>query len=68
MSDLTEKVSAESYRKLRADARLVNDTEWMRVYELGPKSFSHESKFLTDRLQMSATSFASRWPTMTPTE
>jgi hypothetical protein len=41
----------------------------MRVYELpSPKSLSYESKFLTDELQISAESFASRWPTMTPAE
>ena len=68
MSYPTEKMSAESYRKFRTDAKLVSETEWMRVYELAPKSFSYESKFLTDGLQMSAESFASRWPTMTQTE
>jgi hypothetical protein len=62
-------MSAESYRKLRANAKLVKETEWMRVYELGPpKSFTYESKFLTDKLQISAESFATRWPTMTPAE
>jgi hypothetical protein len=68
MPDPTEKMSAEAYRKSRADAKLVSETEWMRVYELAPKSFSYESRFLTDGLQISAESFASRWPTMTPTE
>jgi hypothetical protein len=63
------RMSAESYRKLRANAKLVEETEWMRVYELGPpKSFTYESKFLTDKLQISAESFATRWPTMTPAE
>lgn len=68
MSDPKERLSAESYKKLRDNAKLVKETEWMRVYELGSKSLSYESKFLTDKLQISAESFASRWPTMTPTE
>jgi len=69
VSDRTERMSAESYRKLRVDAKLVKETEWMRVYELGPpKSRSYESKFLMDELQISAESFASRWPAMTPAE
>lgn len=70
MPDPTERMSAETYRKHRADAKLVTETEWMRVYELAaPKnSLSYESKFLTDGLQMSAKSFVSRWPIMTPTE
>jgi hypothetical protein len=66
--DPKERLSAESYRKLRAAGKLAKETEWMRVYELGSKSLRYESKFLTDELQISAESFASRWPTMTPAE
>jgi hypothetical protein len=37
MSYPTEKMSGESYRKFRADAKLVSETEWMRVYETCPE-------------------------------
>lgn len=68
MFDPKERLSAESFRKLRGAGRLVKETEWMRVYELGSKSLRYESKFLTDELQISAESFASRWPNMTSAE
>jgi hypothetical protein len=47
---------------------LVKDTEWMRVYQTGPKSYHYESKFLTDGLQVSAQSLVTRWPSMTANE
>jgi hypothetical protein len=48
--------------------KLVKDTEWMRVYQTGPKSYHYESKFLTDGLQVSAPSLMTRWPSMTAKE
>jgi hypothetical protein len=66
--DPKERLSAESYRKLRGAGKLIKETEWMRVYELGSKSLRYESKFLTDELQISAESFASRWSNMTSAE
>src|ERR1700721_707607 len=64
MSEPTNPMTPESYRKARANAKLIKETEWMRVYEMGPKSRHYESRFLTDEVQMSADSFVARWPSM----
>jgi len=64
MSEPQEPMSPESCEKARASAKLVRETEWMRVYELGPKRLQYESKFLRNEIQMSADSFATRWPSM----
>jgi hypothetical protein len=42
--------------------KLVKETEWTRVYEVGGW-MCHESKFMTDGLKVSAESIKARWPT-----
>ncbi len=49
-------VSAYSERKL------VQESEWMRVYRVDARTQMHESKFLTDHLAVSADSIRRRWP------
>jgi hypothetical protein len=39
-------------RELGGDVTLEKETEWMRVYDLGPKLLHYESKFLTEGLQL----------------
>jgi hypothetical protein len=68
MSEPTNPMTYESYRKARANAKLIKETEWMRVYEMGPTHLSYESKFLKDEVQMSGDSFLARWPSMTKQE
>jgi hypothetical protein len=41
---------------------LIRETEWSREYRVGPQSFSFESKFLKDGLEVSATAVRDRWP------
>jgi hypothetical protein len=41
---------------------LVRESEWFRVYRIGPDLFLRESKFLTDRLETSVASVQQRWP------
>jgi hypothetical protein len=55
-------------RELGGEVTLVKETEWMRVYELGPKLLHYESKFLTEGLQLSAAIFEVKWRAMTPSE
>lgn len=40
----------------------------MRVYSVGPKHLHYESRFLTDRLEVSAESISERWPKLTSEE
>lgn len=40
--------------------KLVKETEWTRVYEVGGQ-FCYESKFMTDGLKVSAESIKARW-------
>lgn len=42
-------------------ARLVRESAWMRVYRAGPKVFIHDSKFLTDGLEVKAREFRKLW-------
>jgi hypothetical protein len=62
MPDPTDPMTPESYQTARARAKFVKESEWMRVYELKPKHRHYESKFLSNEAQMSADSFAARWP------
>ena len=41
---------------------LIRETEWSREYRVGPQSFSFESKFLKDGLEVSAAAVRDRWP------
>ena len=41
--------------------KLVHESEWMRVYDSDRWGEVHESKFLTDRIQVSAESIVNRW-------
>lgn len=44
--------------------KLIRESEWMRVYECqyeSQKGMHHESKFLTDRIRVSADSIIGRW-------
>jgi hypothetical protein len=41
---------------------LVQESEWFRVYQIGPDLFLRESKFLTDQLETSLASVQQRWP------
>ena len=68
MTDPTKPMTLDSYREARANAKLTKETEWMRVYEMGPKHLLYESKFLRGEVEMSADSFKARWPAMTPQE
>ncbi len=38
-------MTPDSYREARANAKIVSETEWMRVYEMG-KHLSYESTAL----------------------
>ena len=45
--------------------KLIRESEWMRVYECqyeAQKGMHYESKFLTDRIRVSADSIIRRWP------
>jgi hypothetical protein len=64
MSEAQNPMTPKSYKRARARAKLVKESEWMRVYELGPKHLQYESKFLNNEVQVSADSFAARWPKM----
>jgi hypothetical protein len=48
--------------------RLLEETEWTRVYRTSDNSISHESKLAADGLQVSAESIRARWPSMPLTE
>ncbi|MCI0722111.1 MAG: hypothetical protein L0338_24535 [Acidobacteria bacterium] len=50
------------------EGELVRESEWMRVYQIGPKHHRYVSKFLSDGLKMSAESIRSRWASMTRVE
>lgn len=43
---------------------LIHESEWMRVYESPEFGRVHESKFLTDRVQVSSDSIIRRWPAL----
>ena len=47
---------------------LVQESEWFRVYQIGPDLFLRESKFLTDRLETSLASLRQRWPGLSDEE
>ncbi len=47
---------------------LVQESEWFRVYRIGPDLFLRESKFLTDRLETSPDSVRQRWPGLSDKE
>jgi len=55
-------VSAHSERKL------VQESEWMRVYRIDARTLMYESKFLTDRLAVSADSIKRKWPGLSDEE
>lgn len=42
------------------------ETEWSRVYQVGPKSFVYESKFYEDNLTIDSDEMIKRWPTLSP--
>ena len=48
--------------------QLVRESEWMRVYRIGPNELLYESKFLIDRLSVPATLIKGRWIELTPEE
>lgn len=68
MAEPTDPMTPKSYEKARKSAKLVKESEWMRVYELKPKYLHHESKFLSNEVRMTADSFVLRWPSMTANE
>lgn len=68
MDEHSEPIKPESHRETRKAAKLVKESEWMRVYELKPKYYSYESKFLSNEVTMSADSFVTRWPAMNASE
>ena len=68
MDEHSEPTTPQSYRGTRKSAKLVNESEWMRVYELKPKYYRYESKFLSNEVTMSADSFVTRWPAMNANE
>jgi hypothetical protein len=41
---------------------MIRETEWSREYRIGPKSFSFESKFVKDGLEVTAATIRDRWP------
>jgi hypothetical protein len=43
------------------DKKLLNETEWTRVYAGAPKQLYYESKFVRDKLQVSAREIKQRW-------
>jgi hypothetical protein len=43
------------------DKKLVKESEWMRVFEVGDKQLFYESKFVRDNLQVSPQNIKSRW-------
>ncbi len=47
---------------------LVKETKWVKVYRIGGKALSYESKCLTEGLHISAASIKSTWATLTPEE
>jgi hypothetical protein len=49
---------SEQYFK---DKELVRESEWIRVYRVGSEQLYYESKFVYDKLQVSASSIRFRW-------
>jgi hypothetical protein len=48
--------------------QLIEETEWLRVYRVGPNDLLYESKFVRDGVEISAKEIMSRWSTFTPAE
>jgi hypothetical protein len=46
-----------------ASKRLIRESEWMRVYQLGENEFYYESKFATDRLELKPRELKKKWQT-----
>ena len=53
---------------MRNGKELVQESEWFRVYRVSPDLFLRESKFLTDRLEMSLAALQERWPSLSEQE
>jgi hypothetical protein len=53
---------------LYGDREVVKETEWTRVYSVGPNQLYYESKFARDNLQVSAQDIGSRWNTFNESE
>ena len=50
------------------EKELVQETEWMRVYRSGPKTFFFQSKFVSESLEIGSASLKERWFSFTPME
>jgi hypothetical protein len=48
--------------------KLVNETEWTRVYAIGPDQLFYESKFIHDDLSVDAADIKGRWSTFSENE
>jgi hypothetical protein len=46
----------------------IRESEWSRQYQVGPKNFSYESKFLSDGLEVSADDIRERWSSFSQAE
>ena len=68
MDEHSEPINPEACRATSKSAKLVKESEWMRVYELKPKYYRYESKFLSNEVTMSADLFVTRWPAMNANE
>jgi hypothetical protein len=55
-------------KEFGTNKQLVRESEWLRVYRLGPNHLHYESKFLTDELQVNVEQLKSRWSTFTAEE
>jgi hypothetical protein len=47
---------------------LVRESEWMRVYRVGPNEYRYVSKFLTDQLTISVADLKNNWENFTEQE
>ena len=47
---------------------LIRETEWSREYRLGPDTFSLESKFVKDGLEVSAAVILDNWGRWSPAD
>ena len=54
--------------RLMTEKELIRETAWSREYRLGPKTFSFESKFVKDGLEVSAERVRDNWGRWSPAE
>jgi hypothetical protein len=48
----------------RMEMKLVQESEWMRVFSAGPNQLRYESKFLRNEVQISAEEIKQRWTSL----